>query len=237
MTPFVGELLGSAILLLLGQGVVANVVLPKTKGNGGGLIAITFGWAMAVFVGVFSVSSVSGAHLNPAVTIALAVVGKFEWSLVPTYILAQLLGAMLGSGLAWLLYKQHFDAATNAEDQLACFATSPAIKSDFHAFFSEALGTFVLILGGLVMIKGANSLGPLDALPAGLLVLAIGLSLGGVTGYAINPSRDLGPRIMHSILPMKGKGSSHWEYAWIPILGPIVGAILAALFFKFLVHA
>lgn len=237
MTPFVGELLGSAILLLLGQGVVANVVLPKTKGNGGGLMAITFGWGMAVFVGVFSVSSVSGAHLNPAVTIALAVVGKFEWSLVPTYILAQLLGAMLGSGLAWFLYKQHFDAATSADDQLACFATSPALNGNFHALFSEAIGTFVLILGGLVMIKGANSLGPLDALPAGLLVLSIGLSLGGVTGYAINPSRDLGPRIMHSILPIKGKGGSNWGYSWIPVVGPIIGAVLAALFFKFLVHA
>lgn len=237
MTPFVGELLGSAILLLLGQGVVANVVLPKTKGNGGGLIAITLGWGMAVFVGVFSVSSVSGAHLNPAVTIALAVAGKFEWSLVPTYILAQLLGAMLGSTISWFQYRQHFDEQASAEDKLACFATSPAIKGVGHALFSEAIGTFVLILGGLVMIKGANSLGPLDALPAGLLVLAIGLSLGGVTGYAINPSRDLGPRIMHSILPIKGKGSSNWGYSWIPVVGPIVGAVLAALFFKFLVHA
>jgi glycerol uptake facilitator protein len=234
MTPFIGELLGSAILLLLGQGVVANVVLPKTKGNGGGLIAITFGWAMGVFVGVFSVSSVSGAHLNPAVTIALAVLGKFEWSQVPSYILAQLLGAMLGSTLAWIFYKQHFDAATNPDDQLACFATIPAIKSNFHALFSEVLGTFVLILGGLFMIKGANSLGPLDALPAGLLVLAIGLSLGGVTGYAINPTRDLGPRIMHSILPIKGKGSSNWNYAWIPVVGPIVGAVLAALLYQVL---
>jgi glycerol uptake facilitator protein len=232
MTPFIGELLGSAILLLLGQGVVANVVLPKTKGNGGGLIAITFGWAMAVFVGVFSVSSVSGAHLNPAVTIALAVLGKFEWSQVPSYILAQLLGAMLGSTLAWIFYRQHFDQATNPDDQLACFATSPAIKSNFHALFSEVLGTFILILGGLFMIKGANSLGPLDALPAGLLVLAIGLSLGGVTGYAINPTRDLGPRIMHSILPIKGKGSSNWDYAWIPVVGPIIGAVLAALLYQ-----
>ncbi len=232
MTPFLGELLGSAILLLLGQGVVANVVLPKTKGNGGGLIAITFGWGMAVFVAVFSVSAVSGAHLNPAVTIALAVAGKFEWSQVPYYILAQLLGAMLGSTLAWIFYRQHFDLATNPEDQLACFATSPAIKSNFHALFSEVLGTFILILGGLFMIKGANSLGPLDALPAGLLVLAIGLSLGGVTGYAINPTRDLGPRIMHSLLPIKGKGSSHWDYSWVPIVGPIVGAVLAALLYQ-----
>lgn len=234
MTAFVGELLGSAMLLLLGQGVVANVVLPKTKGNGGGLIAITFGWGMAVFVGVFSVSAVSGAHLNPAVTIALAVLGKFEWSQVPYYILAQLLGAMLGSTLAWFFYRQHFDQATNPDDQLACFATSPAIKSNSHALFAEILGTFVLILGGLFMIKGANSLGPLDALPAGLLVLAIGLSLGGVTGYAINPTRDLGPRIMHSLLPIKGKGGSNWDYAWIPVVGPIIGAVLAALLYQVL---
>ncbi len=235
MTPFVGELLGSAMLLLLGQGVVANVVLPKTKGNGGGLLAITLGWGMAVFIGVYSVSAVSGAHLNPAVTIALAILGKFEWSLVPAYLLAQLLGAMLGSGLAWVLYRQHFDASTSTDDQLACFATSPAIKSNFHALFSEVIGTFVLILGGLFMIKGANSLGPLDALPAGLLVLAIGLGLGGVTGYAINPTRDLGPRIMHSILPIKGKGSSNWDYAWIPVVGPIIGAVLAALLYQVLV--
>jgi len=232
MTPFVGELLGSAILLLLGQGVVANVVLPKTKGNGGGLIAITLGWGMAVFVAVFSVSAVSGAHLNPAVTIALAILGKFEWSLVPSYLLAQLLGAMLGSTLSWFQYRQHFDESANAADQLACFATSPAIKGVGHAVFSEVIGTFILILGGLFMIKGANSLGPLDALPAGLLVLAIGLSLGGVTGYAINPTRDLGPRIMHSILPIKGKGSSDWAYSWIPVLGPIIGSVLAALLYQ-----
>jgi glycerol uptake facilitator protein len=174
MTPFVGELLGSAILLILGQGVVANVVLPKTKGNGAGLIAITLGWGMAVFVAVYSVSAVSGAHLNPAVTIALAITGKFEWSLVPSYIIAQLLGAMLGSTLSWLQYRQHFEEPASAADKLACFATSPAIKGVGHALFSEVIGTFILILGGLFMIKGANSLGPLDALPAGLLVLAIG---------------------------------------------------------------
>lgn len=232
MSPFLGELLGSAILLILGQGVVANVVLPKTKGNGGGLIAITLGWGMAVFVAVYCVSAVSGAHLNPAVTIALAITGKFEWSLVPSYILAQLLGAMLGSAISWFQYRQHFDEEASAADKLACFATSPAIKGVGHALFSEAIGTFMLIIGGLMVIKGTNSLGPLDALPAGLLVLSIGLSLGGVTGYAINPTRDLGPRIMHSILPIKGKGGSDWGYAWIPVLGPMIGAVLAALLYK-----
>lgn len=234
MTPFVGELLGSAILLILGQGVVANVVLPKTKGNGAGLIAITLGWGMAVFVAVYSVSAVSGAHLNPAVTIALAITGKFEWSLVPSYIVAQLLGAMLGSTLSWLQYRQHFEEPATAADKLACFATSPAIKGGGHALFSEVIGTFILILGGLFMIKSANSLGPLDALPAGLLVLAIGLCLGGVTGYAINPTRDLGPRIMHSLLPIKDKGGSDWSYAWIPVVGPTIGAVLAALFYQVL---
>jgi len=196
------------------------------------LIAITFGWAIAVFVGVFSTSAVSGAHLNPAVTIGLAIAGKFDWALVPTYVLAQLLGAMLGSTLVWMHYRQHFDSTENPEDQLACFSTGPAIKNHFQNVYSEVLGTFVLVFAVLFMTKATNSLGPLDALPVALVVLGIGLSLGGTTGYAINPARDLGPRIMHAILPIKGKGSSHWEYSWVPIVGPVIGAVLAALVFK-----
>jgi len=232
MTPFVAELVGTCLIIVLGEGVVANVVLAKTKGNGGGLIAITFGWAIAVFVGVFSTSAASGAHLNPAVSIGLAMAGKFEWVLVPTYILAQLLGAMLGSTLVWIHYRQHLDATDDAATKLACFSTGPAIKNNFQNVFSEVLGTFILVIAVLFMTKATNSLGPLDALPVALVVLGIGLSLGGTTGYAINPARDLGPRIMHSLLPMKGKGSSDWGYSWIPVVGPAIGAVLAALVFK-----
>lgn len=234
MTPFVAELVGTCLIIVLGEGVVANVVLAKTKGNGGGLIAITFGWAIAVFVGVFCSSAASGAHLNPAVSIGLAMAGKFEWALVPAYILAQLLGAMLGSALVWLHYRQHLNATDDAATQLACFATGPAIKNDFQNVFSEVLGTFILVFSVLLMTKATNSLGPLDALPVALVVLGIGLGLGGTTGYAINPARDLGPRIMHSLLPMKGKGSSDWGYSWIPVIGPILGAVLAALVFHLL---
>ncbi|MCX6206205.1 MAG: aquaporin family protein [Bacteroidetes bacterium] len=232
MTPFIAELVGTCLILILGEGVVANAILAKTKGNGGGLIAITFGWAIAVFVGVFSTSSISGAHLNPAVTIGLAMAGNFDWALVPTYILAQLLGAMLGSTLVWIHYRQHLDETPDPAAQLACFATGPAIKNNFQNIYSEVLGTFILVFAVLFMTKATNSLGPLDALPVALVVLGIGLSLGGTTGYAINPARDLGPRIMHTILPIKGKGSSDWGYSWIPVVGPIIGAVLAAVIFK-----
>lgn len=234
MSPFVAEFLGSTLLITLGQGVVANVVLPKTKGHGGGLISICFGWAMAVFIALYITAPISGGHLNPAITIALAFLGRFEWALVPSYILAQLLGSMLGSFIAWVLYRQHFNEATNADDKLACFATSAGIKSTFHSFFSEALGTFVLVLACLLRTKGDAGLGSIDALPVALVILAIGLGLGGVTGWAINPTRDLGPRIMHALLPIKGKGSSHWGYAWIPIAGPIVGSILACILYQIL---
>ena len=213
---------------------MANVVLAKTKGNGGGLIAITFGWAIAVFVGVFSTSAVSGAHLNPAVSIGLAMAGKFEWALVPTYILAQLLGAMLGSALVWIHYRQHLNETDDAASKLACFSTGPAIKNTFQNLYSEVLGTFILVIAVLFMTKATNSLGPLDALPVALVVLGIGLGLGGTTGYAINPARDLGPRMMHAILPIKNKGGSNWSYSWIPVVGPLLGAVLAALLFKVL---
>lgn len=232
MSPFTAELIGTCLIIILGEGVVANVVLAKTKGNGGGLIAITFGWAIAVFVGVFSTSAVSGAHLNPAVTIGLAVAGNFDWALVPSYILAQILGAMLGSTLVWIHYRQHLNETTDPAAQLACFSTGPAIKHHFQNIYSEVLGTLILVLAVLFMTKATNSLGPLDALPVALVVLGIGLSLGGTTGYAINPARDLGPRIMHTILPIKGKGSSEWGYSWVPVVGPMIGAVLAAVIFK-----
>lgn len=234
MTPFIAELTGTAMLIILGDGVVANVILQRTKGNNGGLISITLGWAMAVFVGVYATASISGAHLNPAVTIALASIGKFEWALVPTYLAAQLLGAMLGALIVWITYRQHFNATDDAATKLGVFCTSPSIKSPVDNFLSEFIGTFVFILAILFITKSQNSLGSLDALPVALLVLAIGLSLGGTTGYAINPARDLGPRIMHALLPIKNKGGSDWGYSWIPVLAPVAGGVLAALFYQWI---
>lgn len=234
MSIFLSEFLGTAVLLALGNGVVANVVLNKTKGHNSGWIVIAFGWAIAVFVGVFISAKASGAHLNPAVTIALAYLHKISWSLVPQYLAGQLLGAMAGSVIVWLTYLQHFKATENAEAILAVFATSPAINSSPHNFLTEFLGTFIFILSILFIASPANSLGSLDALPVALLVLGIGLSFGGPTGYAINPVRDLGPRIMHQVLPITHKGSSEWKYAWVPVLGPLCGALLAAVVFGLL---
>ena len=233
MTPFFSELTGTTLLIILGDGVVANVILNKTFGHNSGWIVITFGWAIAVFVGVFVATS-SGAHLNPAVTIAFAALGKFDLANVPIYIAGQLLGAMLGSTLVWLAYRRHFEATEDPGTKLGVFCTGPAIRSTGDNLFSEILGTFVLILGVLFLTAPKNSLGGLDALPVALLVLGIGLSLGGTSGYAINPARDLGPRIMHSILPIKGKGSSNWSYSWIPVVGPVIGCLLAALCFGIL---
>jgi len=232
MTPFVSELTGTALLIILGDGVVANVILHKTKGQNGGLMAITFGWAIAVFVAVYVTAAASGAHLNPAVTIALASIGKFQWALVPTYLAAQLLGAMLGALIMWVAYRQHFNATEDAATKLGVFCTSPSINSPMDNILSELIGTFVFVLAILFITKSQNSLGSLDALPVALLVLGIGLSMGGPTGYAINPARDLGPRIMHALLPIKGKGGSDWSYSWIPVAGPIIGGVLAALLWQ-----
>ncbi len=230
MTPFIAEITGTALLILLGNGVVANVVLNKTFGNSGGWIVITFGWAIGVFVGVYVATS-SGAHLNPAITIALAALGKFEWEKVPMYILAQMLGAMIGSTLVWLMYRSHFDETPDSHSKRAVFCTSPAIRKTSGNLISEIVGTFTLTLGVLFIMSPTNSLGSLDALPVALLVLGIGLSLGGATGYAINPARDLGPRIMHAILPIKDKAPSDWSYAWIAVVGPVIGCLIAALMF------
>ncbi len=232
MSPFVAEITGTAFLLLLGNGVVANVVLNKTKGHDSGWIVITFGWAIAVFVGVYVSAASSGAHLNPAVTIGLAVAGKFKWALVPAYIAAQLIGAMLGSSLAWIAYKNHFDETEDAGLILAAFATGPAIRNTPFNLITEVIGTFALVFGVLFITGADVKLGSLDALPVALLVLGIGLGLGGSTGYAINPARDLGPRFMHFILPIKNKENSDWKYSWIPVAGPIIGGIFAALVFK-----
>lgn len=228
MTPFIGEIVGTALLIILGDGVVANVILSKTKGNNGGLIAITFGWSMAVFVAVYVSAAASGAHLNPAVTIALAFAGKFDWANVPLYIAAQLIGAMLGAFIMWLAYKQHFDDTEDPNTKLGVFCTAPAKRNRMHNFITEFIGTFVFMFAVLSISKASASLGSLDALPVALVVLAIGLSLGGPTGYAINPARDLGPRIMHFLLPIKNKRNSDWGYSWIPVIAPIAGALLAA---------
>lgn len=233
MTAFTGEFVGTAILLVLGDGVVANVLLNKTNGFNSGWIVITTGWAMAVFTGVFVSASASGAHLNPAVTIGLACLGKFSWSLVPQYIAAQMLGAMTGAFLVWVVYKQHFDATENAAAKLAVFCTGPAIRNQLYNFASEIIGTFVFMIGVIHIIAPADTLGSVSALPVGFLVFGIGLSLGGPTGYAINPARDLAPRILHAILPIKGKGTSDWKHSWIPVAGPIIGAVLAALLFRY----
>ena len=231
MTPFLAEILGTAIVIIIGNGVVANVVLPKTKGNNGGLISIVLGWMIAVFVGVFITTPTSGGHLNPAVTIALATAGKFSWSLVPSYILAQMLGAMLGAFIVWVVYSAHFNATKNAADQLACFATGPSIRDIKHNFLVETIATFFFLLGFFFIKPAGIEMGAMSALPVSLLVAGIGFGLGGPTGWAINPARDLGPRIMHFVLPIKGKGSSDWGYALIPVLGPIIGGILAAIIY------
>jgi glycerol uptake facilitator protein len=231
MSPFWGEFIGTGMIIILGQGVVSNVVLQKSKGYNSGWIVISFGWAMGVFVGVYCSAA---AHLNPAVTIAFAVLGKISWKLVPIYIAAQFLGAMTGSAVAWLCYRPHFAQTADAEAKLACFCTIPAIRSYGDNLVTEIIATFVLILGVLYIAAPTSSLGALDALPVGLLVLGIGLGPGGPTGYAINPARDLGPRIMHALLPVPGKRDSDWGYAWVPVVGPLLGSLLAVLVFKVL---
>lgn len=242
MTPFIAEVIGTMLLILLGNGVVANVVLKDTKGNNSGWIVITTAWALAVFVGVTVAGPISGAHLNPAVTIGLATAGKFSWDLVPSYIAAQMIGGMLGAFLVWLFHKDHFAITEDEGAKLACFSTGPAIRKTSSNLISEIIGTFVLVFCVFYFADPSISLqadptakvglGSIGAIPVTFVVWAIGLSLGGTTGYAINPARDLAPRIMHAILPVKG--SSDWGYAWIPIVGPVTGAIIAAVLYGFL---
>lgn len=232
MSPFVAEFVGTVLLILLGDGVVANVVLSRTKGSAGGWIVVTAGWALAVFVGVLTVGKFSGAHLNPAVTIGLAAAGKFLWESVPMYLFAQMLGAALGAVLVWAQYRSHFAATSDPDLKLAVFCTGPAIRHTFENLLSEIVGTTVLVLAVFYMAQPEMGLGAVDALPVALVVLAIGLSLGGTTGYAINPARDLAPRLMHQLLPIPGKRDSDWGYAWIPVVGPILGALLAVLILR-----
>jgi len=235
MNAFLSEFVGTAILITFGAGVVANVVLSKTKGNNSGLIVITLGWGMAVYMGASASLALGGAgHLNPAVTIASAV---FSDAAVDTGILLEMIGgqfagAIAGSIIVFIAYKQHFDETEDANAKLGVFATAPAIRNTTWNLTTEIIGTFVLVLGASLLSMPESKTGQLGALPVGLLVLAIGLSLGGPTGYAINPARDLGPRIAHFILPIKNKRDSDWGYSWIPVVGPIIGALIAAYVFK-----
>jgi glycerol uptake facilitator protein len=231
MNAFFAEFFGTAMIIVFGGGVVANVLLAKTKGNNSGWIVITFGWAVGVFTGVLIAAPISGAHLNPAVTLALVLAGKFALNLLPLYVCAQLLGAMFGASLVWLAYKKHFDATDDADAKLAVFCTSPNIRSYWYNIATEVIGTYVLALAVLYMAEPKVGLGSLSALPVAIVVLGLGLSLGGPTGYAINPARDLGPRIMHFFLPIPQKRNSDWRYSWVPVLGPLVGAAIAALMY------
>ena len=243
MSPILAEAVGTMILMVFGNGVVANVVLTRTKGNSSGWLVITTGWALAVTIAVYSVGSISGAHLNPAVTIAMAAIGKFPWASVPGYVAAQIAGAFLGGVIVWLTYLPHWGATADPDAKLAAFCTGPAIRKTFPNIVSETVATFMLVLGLLAVLSPANMLPGSDLargfgpLLVGVIVWGIGLSLGGQTGYAINPARDLGPRIAHALLPIPGKGRSDWGYAWIPVVGPILGGVLGALFYKAVWHA
>ncbi|WP_373072390.1 MIP/aquaporin family protein [Zeaxanthinibacter enoshimensis] len=236
MQPLIAEFMGTFLLMLLGCGVVANVILEGTKGQNSGWIVITTAWAFAVYVGVVVAAPYSGAHLNPAVSIGLAVAGLFSWADVLPYILAQLLGAMAGSSLVWLMHRNHFEITEDKSIKLAVFCTIPAIRNTRYNLLSEVVGTFVLIFAVLFFTDATITstdtligLGSLGAIPVAFTVWGIGLSLGGTTGYAINPARDLGPRIMHAVLPIKDKGKSDWSYSWIPVVGPVIGGTIAAL--------
>ena len=228
MNAFFAEFFGTAIILVFGGGVVANVLLNQTKGNNSGWIVITFGWAAGVFTGVSIAAPYSGAHLNPAVTLALVIAHKFSPALMPEYILAQTLGAMFGALLVWLAYKKHFDVTEDGDSKLAIFCTSPNIRSYWYNVLTEVIGTFVLSFAVLYMAVPEVGLGSINALPVAIVVLGLGLSMGGPTGYAINPARDLGPRIMHYLLPIPRKRDSDWKYSWVPVLGPMLGAAIAA---------
>lgn len=243
----IAELIGTMILILLGNGVVAGVVLNKTKSHNSGWIVITFAWGLAVFMGVLVAGSISGAHLNPAVTLALALAGKFSWAWILPFILSQIVGAMIGQALVWAVYYPHYSATVDTDLKLATFCTAPAIKHLPSNLASEIIGTFVLVFAiltmhGVVIQVGDPrvitaypvDMGALGGLPVAFVVIVIGMSLGGTTGYAINPARDFGPRLFHAIMPIQGKGSSQWGYAWVPVVGPILGSIVAAMVYLLL---
>ena len=250
MSPYTAEVIGTMMLVLFGNGVVANVVLARTKGNDAGWIVIAAGWGIAVFVGAFCANEFSGAHLNPAVSVAMVIAGEMSVVDAGGYIMAQFIGAIIGAALVYFFYREHFNVTEDADAKLGCFCTAPNIRKSTQAFFCEFVGTFALILPIFLMatprlIQGEApsdsdpllGLGSLGLLPVGLLVFGIGLSLGGTTGYAINPARDLGPRLVHALLPIKGKRDSDWSYAWVPVLGPMLAAALAAILYRFVLSS
>ncbi|MFT8870752.1 MAG: MIP/aquaporin family protein [Sporolactobacillus sp.] len=231
MSGFLGELIGTMILIILGDGVCAGVNLSKSYAKGAGWIVITFGWGLAVATGAYAVGQFSGAHLNPALTLGLAAVGSFPWDKVPAYLAGQLIGAFLGACIVYLHYLPHWKETNDQGAKLGVFCTSPAIKQTWANVLSEVIGTFVLVLG--ILAIGANKIADgVNPLLVGFLIVVIGMSLGGTTGYAINPARDLGPRIAHALLPISGKGGSNWGYAWVPVFGPIIGGVFGGLFYQ-----
>jgi glycerol uptake facilitator protein len=233
MSIFLAELIGTMILILLGDGVVANVLLNKSKGQNSGWIVITAGWGFAVAVAVYTVGFISGGHINPAVTIGFAVVNPILWPLVPAYLAGQFIGAFLGAVLVWLAYLPHWAETESTGLKLAVYSTAPAIRNYGLNLLTEIIGTFMLMVGVLGIFNVKNAIGAgVGPYAVGILVFAIGLSLGGPTGYAINPARDLGPRIAHFVLPIAGKGDSDWGYSWIPVVGPIIGAVIGAFVYQ-----
>jgi glycerol uptake facilitator protein len=230
---FIAEIIGTMILILLGDGVVAGVLLARSKAQGGGWIVITTGWGLAVAVAVYAVGRISGAHINPAVTIGLASIGEFPWADVPIYIVGQFIGAFIGAVLVWLAYLPHWAETEDPDLKRAVFSTAPNIRNYPMNLVTEIIGTFMLLFGVLAILANEETLGSgLAPFLIGALVWVIGLSLGGPTGYAINPARDLGPRIAHAVLPIPGKGHSDWEYSWVPVVGPVIGGVIGALLFR-----
>lgn len=234
MENFLSEVIGTAILIILGDGVVAGVLLTRSKAQNAGWIVITAGWGFAVAIAVYAVGTISGGHINPAVTIAAATTGTLPWGDVPFYLAGQFVGAFIGAVVVFLHYLPHWAVTEDPGLKLAVFSTGPAIRNPVSNLVSEIIGTFMLVFGVLALLQPNNELGPLAALLVGILVFSIGLSLGGPTGYAINPARDLGPRIAHALLPIPGKGASDWAYSWIPVAGPIIGGVLGGLAFQVL---
>lgn len=238
MSPFLAEFLGTMLLVILGDGVVANVLLAGSKGHGAGWIVITAGWAFAVTIAVYAVNAFSGAHLNPAVTLGMAAIGKLAWTAAPAYVAAQMTGAFVGAAVVWLAYLPHWALTQDRGAKLGVFCTAPAVRRPLPNLLTEIIGTFILVLGVLAVLSPKNLLpnSGFDTAFApclvGLIVWSIGVSLGGPTGYAINPARDLGPRIAHAVLPIAGKGPSDWSYAWIPVAGPAIGGVAGALFYQ-----
>jgi glycerol uptake facilitator protein len=238
MSIFIAELVGTMLMILLGNGVVANVLLSKSKGEHGGWIVITAGWGFAVAVAVYLVGWISGGHLNPAVTFGLVIAGKTPLSLLPSYVTGQFLGAFLGSWLAWVAYRPHWTMTEDATLKLLCFCTKPAVANPLANLATEIIATAVLLVGVLGIFNTHNGIGSgVGPYAVGILIFSIGLSLGGPTGFAINPARDLAPRLMHALLPIEGKGSSYWNYAWIPIVGPLVGALIGTLLYEVVIRA